>query len=201
MRPFRFNGTPNNMLECSLKLRPVSLAEMPNPSVNDAVGGLINHYLCHDDAMVRDWWRDGRCRAIRHVRQNRIKKIIVTSRFMHTLRDAFGYTNVLKDLTNANPEHPRLKKINRQILDWKNQSTDKWQLSIDVFNRQIFSLKRSADWKNQSTDKSADWKINRQINLSIEKINRQINVIQDEYVFRYIADITYIVIYCIYRHI
>jgi len=101
MRPFRLNESPINMLECSLKLRPISFAEMPNPSVNDAVGGLINLDLRHDDAMVRDWWQDGRCRAIRYVRQNQIKKIIATSRFMHTLRDAFGYTSVLKDLTNA----------------------------------------------------------------------------------------------------
>ena len=52
------------MLDCSLKLRPISLAETPKPSVNDAVVGLINHVLCHDDAVVRDRWQDGRCRAI-----------------------------------------------------------------------------------------------------------------------------------------
>lgn len=56
MRPFRLNETPINMLECSLKLWPISFAEMLNLSVNDAVAGLINHDLRHDDAMVRDWW-------------------------------------------------------------------------------------------------------------------------------------------------
>ena len=78
------------MLECSLKLGRISLAEMPNMSVNGAVGGLINHDLRHDDAMVRGLWQDGRCRAIQYVKQNLIKKIIATSRFIHTLRDAFG---------------------------------------------------------------------------------------------------------------
>ena len=91
----------------------VNMAEMPNPSVNDAVVGVINHDLCHDDAMVRDWWQDGRCRAIRHVRQNQIKKNIATSRFMHTLRDAFSYTHVLKDLTSAGITNQKTAAIER----------------------------------------------------------------------------------------